>query len=402
MSELLDFLQKTETKKFIQEHLHEDVTNLRLNPPDQLGSFAPQVADQILSRQKAKRKLDSWTGNFDLILPPPLSIEQASSEKTATYKKSILKGNRLIDLTGGMGVDTLALSENFVQTTYVEQQVELAQIFEHNRKILGAQIEVVTNDAVSFLEKFSTSNKSSTAIYIDPARRDESKDKVFNLEDCSPNIVALLPRLRKCCNQVLIKLSPFLDIKLILQSIPNVKEIHVVSIKNECKELLILVDFSFENEPKIKTINIGDPDQVYDFSFSEELSSESLFGISDHYILEPNSSILKAGAFNKVSADFGVTKLHPNTHLYSSESQIEGWPGRTFEVIESRFDKKLLSKYAATRCINVLTRNYPTNSATIKKKFKVKDGGEYFLIGFSGIDKKNHLVVAKKIEESNH
>ena len=399
----IEFLETSEVKDFIQHNLNSDIQKLLLNPLAEFGPNINEIVNQIQARQKAKGKLGSWVGNFDLIFPPPLSVEQASSEKTATYKKSLVKGEHLIDLTGGMGVDTLALSENFDHTTYVEQQPELAQVFEHNQKVLGSKkIEVISEEAASFLEKFKISSKSGTAFYIDPARRNKAKGKVFNLEDCSPNIIELLPLLRRYCKQVLIKLSPFLDIKLILEKIGNVRELHVVSVKNECKELLVLVDFTFDSEPIIKTINLDNTNQIYNFTFSEEQDIKPSFNNAGRYLLESNASILKSGAFNKVSLDFSVTKLHPNTHLYSSESPIEGWPGRTFEILESKFDKKLLPKYATNQCMNVLTRNYPTNAASVKKKFKLKDGGDFFLIGFSGIDKKSHLVVAKKIEESKH
>jgi len=398
-NELFVFLQKAKTKKFIQENINCDVHKLILNPPAQLSPFAKQVAEQILSRRKAKGKIDSWVTNFDLIFPAPLSIEQASSGKTAVYKKLILKGQHLIDLTGGMGIDTLALSENFKQTTYIEQQDEIAQVFKHNCEVLGKQIEVISQEAKSFLEQKTSSEPQQITFFIDPARRDESKNKVFNLEDCSPNIIELLPLLEEKGVRVLIKLSPFLDIKLILEKIPHVKEVHVVSVKNDCKELLIHVDFSFEGDPQIKTINIGDLNQIYDFSFPQELISHSRFDNLGRFLLEPNASILKAGAFNKIALDFGVSKLHPNTHLYTSENQISSWPGRTFEILEAKVDKKVLSKYAIGGLINVITRNYPMTPATLKKKFKIKDGGKFFLIGFSGSDKKNHLVIGKRIKE---
>ncbi|MEP1095006.1 MAG: class I SAM-dependent methyltransferase [Cyclobacteriaceae bacterium] len=401
MNELLDFLQKTETKKFIQENANTDVNKLLLNPPSQLSPFAKQVAGQILARQKGKGKIDSWVSNFGLIFPAPLSIEQASSEKTAAYKKLILKGQHLIDLTGGMGIDTLALGENFERTTYVEQQVELAQIFKQNCLVLGRQIEVVSEEAKSFLEQQTSSKRQQISFFIDPARRDDVKKKVFKLEDCSPNIIELLPLLQEKGVRVLIKLSPFLDIKLILEKIRHVKEVHVVSIKNDCKEILVLVDFSFEGDPQIKTVNLGNDRQTYNFTFPEEQASKSHLAVPKKYLLEPNASILKAGAFNKVALDFGVYKLHPNTHLYTSENQICGWPGRTFEVLERKTPKNILNTYAADGLINVLTRNYPMTPAALKKKFKVKDGGEFFLIGFLGYDKKNHLVISKRIKESN-
>ncbi len=392
-----DFLQEPEIKRFIQENVNTDVNKLLLNPPLQIARFSKQVASQILSRQKARRKLDSWVSNFDLVLPPPISIEQASSEQTAQYKKSILKGRQLIDLTGGTGVDTLALQDGFEKTTYIEQQQHLVDVFRHNCKVLDKHVDVICGSAESFLESISPAKRYSTTFFLDPARRDQSKKKVFNLEDCSPNIVELQSLLKEKGSRSLIKLSPFLDIKSILKKVENIREVHVVSVKNECKELLILIDPEHDKEPEVRTVNIDRTDQYYNFRFSEEAVAQSQFELLKKYILEPNASILKAGAFNKVAVDFGVKKVHPNTHLYTSDQQNPDWPGRTFEVAESKVDKITVDKYAQKGLINVIVRNYPLSTAELKKKFKVQDGGDYFLIGFKGADQKGNLVIARKI-----
>ncbi len=396
----MDFLRKPEIKKFIRENIQADINNLLLNPPSSISTYSKEVAAQIQARQKAKGKLDSWASNFDLIFPPPISVEQASSDQTAEYKKSILGGKHLIDLTGGMGVDTLALSEQFENTTYIEQQELLVGVFQHNCEVYGKNIGAFVDAAESFLDE-NVKKDGSVSFYLDPARRDKSKNKVFNLEDCSPNIVELQSQFKKMGGKVLVKLSPFLDIKMILKKLENIKEIHVVSVKNECKEVLVFIDYSFDSEPEIKTVNLDTTKQLFDFRFSEEQASQASLSTTKKYILEPNSSILKAGAFNQIAVDFEVDKIHPNTHLYTSEQLIPNWPGRIFQVLDDQADKATVSQYSSNGYINVMTRNYPLTTTSLKKKYKVQDGGEFFLIGFHDVDKKNNLVIARKVNTAN-
>ncbi len=400
MSEWLKFLQKAETKDFIQTHINSDINKLLLNPPSVITPFAKEVAAQIKARQKAKRKLDDWASNFDLVFPPPISVEQASSKQTAEYKKSILSGKHLVDLTGGMGADTLALSEQFESTTYVEKQEDLVEIFKHNCDVLDKSINIQCATAESYLDQNHRLDRSFF-FYLDPARRDEEKNKVFNLEDCSPNIVELQTQLKRIGGNVLVKLSPFLDIKLTLKKIDHIKEVHVVSVKNECKEVLILIDYSIDDEPEIRTINLTEAGQSFNFKFSEENTSQATLSTVKKYILEPNASILKAGAFNQAAVHYKVEKLHAHTHLYTSETLIPNWPGRVFEVIQAKVDKNTIAEFSKNGYINVMTRNYPMSPADLKKKYKVKDGGEFFLIGFIDMSKKNNLLITKKVNPAN-
>ena len=387
----LDFLWQKGVQQFIHENRDVDVSKLLLNPPKEFEDHIKLIADQILARQKAKGKLESWVSNPELIFPPPLSVEQASSQETATYKKSIFSGNQLIDLTGGMGVDTLALSEGFNSTTYVEKDLRLCEVFSHNSAALGKVISVINLEAEQMVSELEGDDNY---VFIDPARRDLSKNKVFKLEDCTPNILTLLPGLEDKAKQVLIKLSPLLDIKSLIAQLKGVKEIHVVAVKNEVKELLVLIDFEFSEEPLVKTINLHSLNQPFNFHYSEEEKTESTIGSLQAYLLEPNAAILKAGAFKKVGKDFEVAKLHPNTHLYTSDLLPENWPGRVFKIIETDA-KKNLNNYLDRGKINVITRNYPLDVVSLKKKFKVKDGGDYFLIGFRDHESVPRLIVAK-------
>ncbi len=390
----LDFLTSKEVREFIRENLNADVQKLILNPPGEFNAHIKLIANQLLARQKAVGKLDNWVNDFNLIFPPPLSVEQASSERTATYKQSFFMGKQLVDLTGGMGVDCLVLSEHFEQTTYVEKEPQLAGVFQHNCIALRKTISIANTDAISFLRESGLF--TDTHFFIDPARRDDHKQKVFKLADCTPNVLEILPLVQDPSNQLLIKLSPLLDLKATLAEIGNVKEVHIVAIKNEVKELLLLVDFNYQGEPLIKTINLDSTTQQYDFQISDEEHEESELGNLKKYLFEPNAAILKAGAFKKIGTDFRLAKIHPNTHLFTSDQIIEDWPGRMFEVIETD-TKRNLDRYLTNGQINVMTRNYPLSPTELKKKMKVKDGGDYFLIGFRDQHSKPQLVVAKKV-----
>lgn len=392
----LDFILRDEVKTFIKENLNTDPNQLLLNPPQEFKAHIKEISGQILARQKAKGKLNSWAGNFDLIMPPPLSIEQASSETTCEYKRKLLSGKILIDLTGGMGIDCLALSGDFDHATYVEQQTNLCAVFAHNSKASGRKIEIVNSYAEDFLNEYK-GDRQGTSIYLDPARRDDHKNRVFRIEDCSPDVVKLLPLLKEKASKVLIKFSPILDITAILEALPQASEIHVVSVKNDCKEILIHIDFSVAKTPTIHCVNLETTQVEYQFDFPSEREAEPDHQIAADYLYEPNSSIMKAGAFKKIGTDFALGKLAENTHLYTSDKVISSFPGRTFKIISTDV-KGQLKSYAPTGKINVITRNHPMNAPELKKKWKLKDGGDYFLIAFRDLKNKPQMVIAERLD----
>ena len=349
-----------------------------------------------MSRQKAKGKLDSWSSNYDIVMPPPLSIEQASSEATSQYKRNLISGKYLVDLTGGMGIDCFSLSESFEKTSYVEQDPDLCEVFRYNSKVYKRKIDIINSTAEDYLKHHSLETQSIIA-YIDPARRDQSKKRVFRVEDCSPNLTELISALSKNASQVLVKYSPLLDISSIIKSISHINELHVVSVKNDCKELLLLIDFSFEGESQIKCINLETGQPAFSFSMKEEHSASPVYGNYKQFIYEPNSSIMKAGAFNKVAEIFNVSKLANNTHLYTSNEIIESFPGRIYQVIDV-VNKKSIKANAKDGKINVITRNYPLTPQELKKKWKLKDGGDRFLLAFRDQHGKAHMVIANRFD----
>lgn len=389
----IDFLNQERVQKFIEANLRTDVKKLLLNPPKEWRKEISILADQILARQKGKGKIDHWQ-QPRLILPPPLSIEQASSYATSTYKKSLIKGDYLIDLTGGMGIDCLSLSTQFQRTSYIDSNSDLCAVFDHNRKVLGKEIDVVNSSAEEFLCAF----EDKAFFYLDPARRSDSKGKVFQLEDCSPNLKQLIPQLQKKADGVLVKLSPLMDLSQIQTEVSHIKEIHVVSVKNDCKELLISLDFEFHGEPVIKAVNLetGQPD--FRFHKREEDGFKASLGALSNYLYEPNASILKCGAFKSIGFRFNLQKLGKNTHLYTSSNLVHGFPGKVFELIK-QVQKGSIKESVPGGTINVLTRNYPLKAEEVKKKYKLKDGGNNYLIGYRDLNGKAVLILATRVDQ---
>ena len=341
---------------------------------------------QIEGRERTADKLPTFASIPDWWYPVRLSCEQCSSELTARYKASLLsplalgegKEERLLDLTGGYGVDTYFLSEQFTHTDYVEQNEELCRIAAHNfalsqkSKVERQKLSIAIHNTTA--EDFLLSSPCGEAgwglIFLDPARRDSHGSKVFRLEDCTPNVVELLPTLLAHSKRLLIKLSPMLDLTQAVTCLSQVNwDIHIVAIKNEVKEVLLLSG----GTGQIITIDLAQKDQAFVFTREEEqhCGLDIRDGKLANYLYEPNAAILKAGAYKLVAQRFGLHKLDVNTHLYTSRQFIENFPGRVWRITEKQNLKQA----------NVLTRNYPLTPEQLKKKLHLRDGGTAFVIG---------------------
>jgi len=357
-----------------------------------------EIVAQIVARQKAKYKIPFWYATDGLLFPPPLSLEQCSSELTAIYKQQLVAGNKMVDLTGGMGIDTYFLSQNFQKTEYVEQQEPLVKLAKHNFSVLGASsIKTHYTSADQFLE---ACDSDFDLIYIDPARRDLNQNKVFRLSDCEPDMVAVLPAILKRANVALIKVSPLLDIKGAIRDLGGVNAVHVVAVKGEVKELLFLIDGALRsNDPIIHCVNIlKDELSQFNFSFSSEEELHRAYGVPRQYVYEPNASILKGGGFKSIAEKFDLIKLHPNTHLYTSDALNMDFPGRIFKNLESiSLSKKTLKKKLKTLQANITVRNYPLTVEQIRKKSGLKEGGENFIFGFTDLESPK-LILTEKIK----
>ncbi len=389
----------TATRQFIESHLNDDVRQLALSKfPDDVDKAL--ALNQIEARQILSKKVPSWASNPDLLFPKHLSIEQCSSELTAKYKASIIEsGDTLVDLTGGLGIDSYFLSEKFKTAYYVENQKELCDLAEHNFAVLGRKITVVNDDSESFL----SNNQKFDLIFIDPARRDIYNRKMVSLHDCSPDVVDLVETHGRASlhgTTMLIKLSPMLDISVIINELPNIAEIHIVAVKNECKEVLVLLRPEYNGEPLVISTEAQRSGEIsFKFTESEEKSAIPTFATTiKKYLYEPNAAIMKAGAFKLVSQRFGIDKLHINSHLYTSDNLIPDFPGRVFEVVGfAPFNKKIkkeLLKYVDEASVAV--RNFPLSANELRKSLNLKESDENFVFGTTMQGEKKVLLLCKR------
>lgn len=387
-----------ETTHFIQAHRKDDVRSLALKADRYPDVDMPSAIIQIAGRQIISHKVPSWSEVDGLFYPRHLSLEQCSSEVTARYKASLVKGTSLVDLTGGFGVDCAFLSECFAKVTYVEQQRELCEIVSHNFPLLGLNhITVVNGNAVDYLRQMDKVD----CIFIDPARRNENGGKTIAISDCTPDVEALSSLLLEKADTVLIKLSPMLDLALALERMPLTHEIRVLSVNNECKELLLVLKKEQVDSCRIFTFNIerGGNTQLLDLTREEEQNASCEYTSTvDKYIYEPNASILKAGAYKSISAIYKIKKLHPNSHLYTSDEWITDFPGRMF-VCQSvvSFNKKEIKKqFSDMTKANIAVRNFPASVAELRKRMKLGDGGNIYFFATTLVDEKKVLLKCVK------
>ena len=470
-------------KDFIKKHLNDDVNKLALSKFPE-GVDKQFVIRQIQARQVLSKKLPSWAANDELIFPKKLSLEQCSSELTAKYKTSLstnphetsrkisedscdladekISANPheitrkgfsadscdladekeisadscdlvdekriLVDLTGGMGVDTAFLSDNFDKTFYVEMQEELCEMARHNFKILNKNIEVVNDNA----EHFLTTCDEVDCIYLDPARRDEYGRKMVSLHDCSPDVAELHDILLKKAKKVLVKVSPMLDIEMIKKELTNIIEIHVVAVRNECKEILLeiqkLKNSKTQNLSNSATqqliISATDLREGWNFSFTEEEERNAEWTLADSvgkYLYEPGIACMKAGCFKLLSQKYNLDKLHRNSHLYTSDELVDDFPGRIFEVVCAvPFDKKVkkeislicqqttdngqqtleesskLKAQGSRLKASVAVRNFPLSAEELKKNLGLQDGNDFYIFGTTMKGEKKVVILTKK------
>ena len=378
-----------EIQKFITANIGADSSKLALqkNPFPEVNWIA--ILNQIAAKTKAKDKLPTFFKTENLIYPSKISVEQTSSEKTAIYKASIVSGGTLIDLTGGFGVDDLYFSKVMKNVIHCEIEEELSNLVQHNFEILGIQnVQCELGDSYSYLEK---TNSKYDWIYIDPSRRNDTKGKVFMLKDCLPNVPELLPFYFTKTDNILIKTAPILDISAGLLELSNVKRIHIVAVDNEVKELIWELSKSFSGAKTIKTIN-STSEKSEEFSF--ELNSNTQFPNYDlpkKYLYEPNSAIMKSGGFDEIGIQYQLNKLHQHSHLYTSEKKID-FPGRVFEIQEViSYTKREMKSFLENKKANITTRNFPDSVEEIRKKWKIKDGGNVYC--FFTTDMNNHKIV---------
>ncbi|NHF61111.1 class I SAM-dependent methyltransferase [Flavobacteriaceae bacterium TP-CH-4] len=368
---------KSDLQDFINKNYKGDILSVLFKKPIFEGISNQELAQQLEAKEKCRTKLPTWFRTSNIYYPKKLNIEQTSSEITARYKAEIISGKTLVDLTGGLGVDCYFFSQKIAQVFYCEKDLELSKIARHNFEMLGAKnIAIFSGDGLDFLKN---QKKSFDWIYIDPSRRHGAKGKVFLLSDSTPNVVAHLEALFAKSDNLLIKTSPLLDLSTTLDALKFAKEVHIVSVLNEVRELLWVLQKGFEGKPKIRTINYAKHGpENFVFEWESEKSAEAVFSEPMTYLYEPNAAIMKSGAFKTIGNRFGLYKLDPNTHLYTSKQQV-GFPGRVF-LVKSIFpyNRKSLKQWEGAKA-NITTRNFHETVATIRKKYRIKEGGDQYL-----------------------
>lgn len=368
-----------ETYRFAKEYQDSDTDKLLLKSKNYPEVDMRRAVMQILSRRAVKEKLPTWYSNNEIRYPSKLSTEQCSSEITAKYKASLITGTTLSDLTGGLGVDCWAFSMKAKQVKYYERYEEYCSAAEHNFKALGCMNITIHN--CDFRDIIDSINADT--IYIDPARRGENSQRLFSLQEYEPNVVELKNILLDASSLLIIKVSPMADITAICQEIPEIFEIDIVSVKNECKELLLLAHKGIADDLKVVTLNFdGNREQRVEFmrSTEGELTNDYSKEIEE-YLYEPNSSIMKSGYFKSISSIFGVKPIGRNSHLFTSRNRAENFPGRVFRIkrvidFSSKWLKGAKKEFSKA---NIAVRNFPLSVAEIRKATKIGDGGDVYL-----------------------
>ena len=390
----------TEEQLFINTNLDTDIIKLVLNHQKYPDLDIKKLANQINIRKKAKLKLPTWVKNPALYFPSTISWQQCSSEYTARYKAGVLKriskGDNVADLTGGFGVDALAFAGLFDRVLYFEEQKALTEIVQYNSRILDQHnIEVVKGNSLEYLE-----NIEVDCIYLDPARRDERQQKVIRLEDSTPNVVEIQDVLLSKAKYIMVKTSPMLDIHKALRSLKCVEAVHVVAVENECKELLFVMNAALTTVQNVALtcVNISHKggEQVFESIWNDGESVD--YAMPKRYLYDANKAILKGNIVDAVGDRFGLEKLAPNTQLLTSDELRMDFYGRIFETLAIvKPSKKVIAKHLTDGKANVIVRNFPESVADLRKKWKVKDGGEVYLLAVTLKDNQKVVLVCKQI-----
>ena len=378
-----------EIQAFINANIGKNISKLALqkNPFPDVDWIG--ILSQIEAKTKAKDKLPNWFLTKNIIYPTKISIEQTSSEKTASYKASIVSGDSLIDLTGGFGVDDYYFSKKIKNVAHCEINLELSAVVKHNLEQLN--VSNIVCYAGDSLDTLNSLNTRWDWIYIDPSRRNDAKGKVFLLKDCLPNVPESIEFYFNNSDAILIKTAPLLDISAGLSELQHVKAIHIIAVENEVKELLWELHTSFSGNTTIKTINLTkDKSDTFDFVLNEN-SKFPNFSLPQKYLYEPNSAIMKSGGFDEVGSFYNLNKLHKHSHLYTSADLIS-FPGRIFQIQNSfPYNKTEMKSFLENTQANITTRNFPDSVESIRKKWKIKDGGNLYC--FFTTDENNDKIV---------
>ncbi|MFT5913763.1 MAG: hypothetical protein ACI81T_000247 [Bacteroidia bacterium] len=389
-------------KQFILENLNHDLVDLALKANNFPEIDIPFAISQIHGIRKAKDKLPTWLENDNIVFPPKISMEQCSSEETAKFKASLVSGEHMADLTGGFGVDSFFFAKKVTHFDYFERYEELGKLVQHNFKLFG--IDNVGFHFEDGMSRIQQEEKKYNWIYLDPARRGENQQKVVGLEDCDPNVLDNLGILLEKSENILLKASPMLDIKQAVRQISaknaSVKQVWIVALQNECKELLFHITSSATENPGIHAVNILKNNKIDHFSGSWKTEMESAISVSNPkpFLYEPNAAIMKSGLFNMLGNQFKLSKIHSHSHLFFSDELITNFPGRAFKCLEVlKFNKKEVLKRLPSKKANITVRNFPLTVAEIRKKTGIKDGGSNYLFATTDAGNNKIMLLCEKV-----
>jgi 16S rRNA G966 N2-methylase RsmD len=394
----MEFPLPAASRQYVAKHLHDDPAQLALQARKHPSLPVPELVRQIQARQKARLKVPAWADNPDLVFPPTLSVEQASSARTAAFKAALVSGQRLADLTGGFGVDVSYFAERIPEVHYVERNAALADVVRFNLTHLGiSNVQFHAADAVQFLR-----NTPDTFdwIYLDPARRDTAARKIFRLQDCEPDILRLMPLLLHKGRRVLLKTSPMLDIEQAILELRQVRQLWVVAVDNECKEVLYELGPEPAVDPERHTVNLLRTGQQQEFRLNRAREARAVprYAEPQQYLYEPNVAILKAGGFRSIGTAFELLKLHQHSHLYTSDTLYADFPGRIFRIrATEKYDAQALRAHLSPEArAHVTTRNFPDTVAEFRHRTGIREGGDLYLFATTNLEGKLMVLVTEK------
>ena len=392
---MIQSLLSPEIQEFINSNLNADIVKLALQKNKFPNTDWTLILKQIAAKQKTKNKLPTWFTASNIIYPSKISVEQTSSERTAEYKSALVSGSKLIDLTGGFGVDDFYFAKKIDHVVHCEINEELSAIVAHNMQQMDVDnIECLAGESTEILKDLQ---QDFDWIYIDPSRRSNSKGKVFMFKDCLPNVPELLDFYFKFSQNIMIKTAPILDLSAGLSELENVKCIQIVALDNEVKELIWILEKNCSGKIQVVTSNLKS-EETEKFTFELGNQSVSNYSLPKKYIYEPNAAIMKSGGFNEVTQHFEVTKLHQHSHLYTSDHLIN-FPGRIFQIENClEYNKQNMKSYLEGKKANITTRNFPETIELMRKKWNISDGGDLYCFFTTAVNNNKIVLLCIKLK----
>lgn len=391
-------LLQTAVQTFIQSQLHTPATSLAFQSHVFEGVAYQQVLQQLQLKQKCKFKLPLWFEASNILFHEQVNLEQASSSLTAQFKSKLLDGytSSLVDLTGGFGVDSFYFAQQVAKVHYVEPNADLLDLVQHNHQQL--QAHNITHHCGT-AEEWLPRLPPAQVYYLDPSRR-AGAQRVYDLKDCTPNILELWPQLLNQCQLLMVKLSPMVDVQYLIQNLPHIKAVYIISVQNDCKELLVLAEHQYTQEPIIRAVNLNEEEQeLFEGTYSKESSSLLGYGAVQTYIYDPYTSLHKSLLYKSIGTHYNLTGLHPQTHLYTNSDLTMSFAGRIFKVLYTGpVDKKKVSSFLPTKQANIITRNTPFKPDVLQKKLGLKDGGDRYVMAYKNHLQHYELVVAERVK----